>query len=255
MKKNKEISFKKLPSSVQAHIEHLERVRRDFIANVSHELRTPLTVIHGYLESLLKQDSEQIKPLKKIFSQMYQHSIRMEMIIDDLLLLSRLESEDQPLDEKSKINIAGMLETLYTDAKMISRNKHQQIELQADKKVLLDGGEEELKSLFSNIIINATKYTPAKGHILIEWFQDQGKAYFKVTDTGIGIAKEHLPRITERFYRVDKGRSRESGGTGLGLAIVKHVLLRHQGELQIESQFNHGSVFTCIFPEERTIIL
>jgi len=255
VKKNNELSLKNLPPSVQSHIQHLERVRRDFIANVSHELRTPLTVIHGYLESLLKQDLDETKPWKKIFMQMYQHSIRMETIIDDLLLLSRLESEDQPLDERKRIDVAAMLDTLYTDAQMISGNKNQHIQLQADKKIVLDGSEEELKSLFSNIIINAIKYTPVDGSICIEWYQEKGCAIFKVTDTGIGIAKEHLPRITERFYRVDKGRSRESGGTGLGLAIVKHVLLSHEGELLVESELGKGSVFTCVFPKKRTTVL
>ena len=248
MKKEIESLFKELPTPVKSHIKHLERVRSDFIANVSHELRTPLTVIHGYLEALLKENLDNNPSWKKIFSQMYQHSIRMERIIDDLLLLSRLENEDQKIEVKTHINIGKMLELLTADAKIISGNKNQTIHLNVDKHVMLDGSEEELKSLFSNLITNAIKYTPADGSIKIEWYFENGNSIFKVTDNGIGISKEHIPRITERFYRVDKGRSRESGGTGLGLAIAKHVLAHHQGNLFIESELGKGSIFTCIFP-------
>ncbi len=254
MKKNSEISLKNLPVPIKNHIKHLERVRRDFIANVSHELRTPLTVIQGYLETLLKQNLDEKEPWKKIFEQMFQHSIRMANIIEDLLLLSILETEDYHLDEQAKINVAKMLRNLIKEAKTISGAKKHRFILQANSKVLLDGAENELKSLFINLIVNAIKYTPAKGQIKIEWTTRRGRAIFKITDTGIGIAKKQIPRITERFYRVDKGRSRESGGTGLGLAIVKHILIRHQGELFIESQLNKGSVFTCIFPQQRTHI-
>ncbi len=252
MKKKPEISLKNLPDSVKAHIAHLERVRRDFVANVSHELRTPLTVIQGYLETLLAQNLDETKPWKKIFTQMFQHSVRMANIIEDLLLLSILETDDYPLEDKSNINIAEMLQGLVVEAKNISGAKKHRITLKADSKVCLKGAENELKSLFSNLIINAIKYTPAKGLIKIYWGAEEGRAVFKVTDTGIGIAKKEIPRITERFYRVDKGRSRESGGTGLGLAIVKHILLRHQAELIVESQLGEGSTFTCVFPSART---
>ena len=252
MKKKHEIPLKNLPASVKAHIEHLERVRRDFVANVSHELRTPLTVIQGYLETLLKQDRDETKPFKKIFEQMYQHSIRMANIIEDLLLLSVLETDDYPLEEKSKIHIADLLKKLVEEAEDISGAKMHRISLYADSHVLLDGAENELKSLFTNLVVNAIKYTPEKGQIMIEWTSQNGQAIFRVKDTGIGISKQQIPRITERFYRVDKGRSRESGGTGLGLAIVKHILIRHQGELLVESQLGEGSTFTCIFPPQRT---
>lgn len=252
MKKKAEISLANLPDAVKAHIQHLELIRRDFVANVSHELRTPLTVIQGYLESLLAQELDQTKPWKKIFEQMFQHSVRMANIIEDLLLLSILETDDYPLDEKPKIHIAKLLKILLTEAKNISGDKRHHFSLRVNSRILLNGAASELKSLFSNLIINAIKYTPAGGKIKIEWAAQKGMAIFRITDTGIGIAKKQIPRITERFYRVDKGRSRESGGTGLGLAIVKHILLRHQAELIVESQLGKGSVFTCIFPAERT---
>ena len=255
MKKEIESLLNDLPLPVKTHIKHLERVRSDFIANVSHELRTPLTVIHGYLEALLKENVDDKTQLGKIFSQMYQHSIRMERIIDDLLLLSRLENEDHQLEVNCQIDIAHMLELLYADAKIISSNKNQTITLKTNKNVFLEGSEEEIKSLFSNLITNAIKYTPNQGKIKIEWHTKNGNGIFKVSDNGIGISKDHIPRITERFYRVDKGRSRESGGTGLGLAIAKHVLAHHHGNLLIESKLGKGSIFTCVFPPEITRVI
>lgn len=242
-----------LPKPIRSHIELLERMRQDFVANVSHELRTPLTVIRGYLE-LLKNQHEFIgTKYETMFSQMLQHSLRMGSLIEDLLLLSHLESHEQEADPGTEISVSELLEQIVEDAKNISgANKHK-IKLQADKHLYLMGIKEELKSLFSNLIINAVKYTPAEGSIKIRWYDEDGRAAFSVTDTGIGIAKKHIPRITERFYRVDKARSRDSGGTGLGLAIVKHVLLRHEAELEIESQLNKGSTFTCWFPPSRLV--
>lgn len=257
MKKHHEALLENLPKTVKAHIHHLERVRSDFVANVSHELRTPLTVIQGYLETLLKQKTYDAELLQKIFAQMFQQSVRMGSIIQDLLLLSALESDDHPAEEKINVPVAKLLAVLSEEARHIGHidnNKKHHIILKADKKLLLNGCGNELKSLFSNLIINAIKYTPTNGTITIEWYAEQDHAVFKVTDTGMGIAKKHIPRITERFYRVDKARSRDSGGTGLGLAIVKHILLRHQGRLVVESKLHKGSTFTCIFPAERTII-
>jgi len=242
-----------LPSSVREHIEQLECVRRDFVANVSHELRTPLTVIRGYLEALIKKDMVELDDLKKIYWQMHQHSLRMESIIDDLLFLSRIENEDEPNNEKDKIGIADILRTIKLDAERVSADKCHYIQLNVDDTLSLRGSEEELKSLFSNIVINAVKYTPAQGDIVITWEKVDNKAIFSVKDTGIGIEKKHLPRLTERFYRVDKARSRASGGTGLGLAIAKHVLMSHQGELAIESELGVGSRFICTFPSERIL--
>lgn len=241
-----------IPEPIKAHIEHLERVRRDFIANVSHELRTPLTVIRGYLESLLHQDHDGTTQWKKIFLQMYQHCARMENLIDDLLLLSHLETDELESEIQKKIDVPRLLKSLCFDAKNISADKNHIIQLNSDPKLYLDGVEEELKSLFSNIIINAVKYTKPGGRIDIRWYRDEeGHPIFSVQDTGIGIAEEHIPRITERFYRVDKARSRESGGTGLGLAIAKHVLIRHKAQLKIESELNVGSTFTCVFPIQK----
>ena len=248
IQKSDKLNLSILPKAVREHINQLECIRSDFVANVSHELRTPLTVIRGYLEILLKKKDRGVKPYQKIFSQMYQHSARMEAIIDDLLLLSRLESEDYLPDEMVNVDVAEILKTLCADAERISGEKQHIIKLQTDPNLYINGSDEELKSLFSNIIINAVKYTPAKGRITVKWLKGDSRAVFSVLDTGIGIAKEHIPRITERFYRVDKARSRESGGTGLGLAIVKHVLMRHHGDLYIDSELNKGSTFICKFP-------
>ena len=254
-KQENKLYLEELPVSIKEHILQLERVRSDFVANVSHELRTPLTVIRGYLETLLKKDDSEIKPWRQIFNQMHQHSIRMENIINDLLLLSQLEKEAQPIVEKQNIAVANILETLCIDAKRISSDKRHIIKCHADANLSLHGYEGGLKSLFSNIIINAVKYTPPKGSIIVKWYRENDHAIFSVADTGIGIAKEHIPRITERFYRVDKARSRDSGGTGLGLAIVKHVLMRHQGKLTIASYPDKGSTFTCKFPKNRTVVI
>lgn len=237
-----------LPEPVIHHIQHLERMRQDFVANVSHELRTPLTVIHGYLESLLSQEHDETQPWNKIFTQMHQQTLRMENLIEDLLLLSRLENqEDEAIDTK-KVDVPQLLQTLTQDAIEFSGDSKHLIQLEAEKELYLVGHEDELRSLFSNIIFNAVKYTPAHGIISIRWYPFENNIYFSVKDTGIGIASEHIPRLTERFYRVDAGRSRASGGTGLGLAIAKHVLIRHLGKLEVTSELGKGSTFTCIFP-------
>lgn len=254
MKDKIHIDIKKLPTDVKDYIDHLERVRRDFVANVSHELRTPLTVIRGYLETLINQATDETQPWQKIFSQMYQHSNRMERLIEDLLLLSHLESSEQKTKLQETIAVYELLDNLVEDARGISKEQQHSIILHADNKLQIIGIEDELKSLFLNLIINAIKYTPANGQITVKWYANQDNAVFEVIDNGIGIAKKHIPRLTERFYRVDKARSRESGGTGLGLAIVKHVLIRHQGELKIKSNLGKGSTFTCIFPKERFVI-
>jgi two-component system phosphate regulon sensor histidine kinase PhoR len=236
------------------HIELLERMRQDFVANVSHELRTPLTVIHGYLDILLDQEHEASSAdLKKIFQQMQQQSLRMERLVADLLLLSRLEIE-VPKEENFKlVEVSLLLKQIYRDATALSAKRKHHFSLQIDKNLKIYGLENELRSAFSNIVYNAVHYTPSKGHITIQWYSDTHHAYFKVSDSGIGIAPEHLPRVTERFYRVDRARSRESGGTGLGLAIAKHALIRHQAQLKIESELNQGSIFTCIFPKKMIV--
>ncbi len=240
--------YASLPEQVVHHIQHLERIRQDFIANISHELRTPLTVIHGYLELLL--DQVQDEKNKKIFFQMQQQTLRMENLIDNLLLLSRLESDEDEETFDHETPIATMLQRICDEANALSGDAQHQIHLEADETLNLLGREEELYSLFSNIIFNAVKYTPAHGSIHISWYRKEGRGIFRVEDTGIGIAPEHIPRVTERFYRIDPARSRTSGGTGIGLAIVKHVLIRLHGQLEIVSEVGKGSVFICSFPQE-----
>ncbi len=233
------------------HISRLEIMREDFVANVSHELRTPLTVIHGYLEMLTEKYSEQTGPFKRIFSQMYQQSVRMEKLVKDLLLLSRLEITEPHKDDLPFVVMAPLLQAISDDAAALSGKSEHGFHLNIDDKLNLLGNEDELQSAFSNLIFNAVKYTPAGGDIYVDWHADENGACLQVHDTGIGIAEEHIPRLTERFYRVDKARSRVSGGTGLGLAIVKHVLKRHEGNLTISSELGSGSTFACCFPLER----
>lgn len=236
-----------LPPQVVDHIQHLERMREDFVANVSHELRTPLTVIHGYLETLVDQDLDETKHLRKIFLQMQQQTWRMENLVENLLLLSRLESQEEENKIEKPVILSDLLANIFQEAKELSGDLHHDIKLDVEEEMLLMGYEDELYSLFSNIIFNAVKYTPEKGKIRIACYKKNNCVYFQVSDTGIGIAAEHIPRLTERFYRVDPARSRASGGTGLGLAIAKHVLLRHHAKLEIQSELGIGSQFTCIF--------
>jgi len=233
------------------HLYRLEQMRQDFIANVSHELRTPLTVIAGYLETMLDDNDEWVIENKSSFESMLQQSKRMQSIVSDLLLLSRLETE-QKTHERKEIDVAAILEMIRSDAMALSKGKHK-IELEYDRTVNLQANREEIISAFSNLVYNAVKYTPEGGEILIRWFMGEKGAHFEVKDNGPGIAPQHLPRLTERFYRVDAGRSRASGGTGLGLAIVKHVLNRHGTNLKIESQLNKGSTFSCIFPMRNVV--
>ncbi len=233
--------------SLLKRVQHLEKMRQDFVANVSHELRTPLTVIHGYLETLLKEFKDNAH-LEKIFSQMFQQSIRMERLVEDLLLLSRLETDTPNQEDFKPIAVATLLPSIINDAKALSGEENHRITLKADKNLKILGLENELISAFSNLIFNAVNYTPSAGKVEVHWFRDEQYAYFKVSDTGIGIAPEHIERITERFYRVDRDRSRKSGGTGLGLAIVKHILIRHGAKLKIKSVLDEGSCFTCVFP-------
>lgn len=237
-----------LPPQIVSHIETLARMRKDFVANVSHELRTPLTVVSGYLEALLDQGETAAAP---IYQKMYVQTLRMQHIIEDLLTLSRIEtSEVLPVDE-APVDVTGIVQTILQHAEPLLEEKQQQIGTDLDNALKIDGNQEELHSLFSNLIYNAIKYTPSGGSITIRWQQVDDEAIFCVKDTGIGIAKKYIPRLTERFYRVDKGRSRESGGTGLGLAICKHILIRHDAELLIESEEGKGSEFSCVFPLEK----
>ncbi len=228
-------------------VHRLEQVRRDFVANVSHELRTPLTVLRGYLEAM--QDSGSLDPQQqKMFEQMLAQSGRMQSIVEDLLLLSRLENGPEPA--KTRVDVPALLERIRQDAVALSGDKHHRITLEAAAGLCIEGNEGELMSALSNIVNNAVRYTPEGGAIAMRWYRGEDGVYFDVRDSGIGIPQEHIARLTERFYRVDVGRSRQSGGTGLGLAIVKHVLERHHAVLTIESEPGKGSLFRCRFPGE-----
>ena len=226
----------------------LEAMRKDFVANASHELRTPLTVISGYLDTLA--DDSSIDPAwSGPIRDMRAQAQRMNAIIADLLVLSRLESTDGEAP-RDAIDVPGMLERLQRDA-LASVDRPRQILLEMESGGGLFGAAHELESAFTNLLVNGMKYTPAEGTVRIRWWTDAEGAYFSVIDSGIGIPAEHIPRLTERFYRVDEGRSRGQGGSGLGLAIVKHALQRHGGWLDVQSEEGKGSTFTCHFPQAR----
>jgi two-component system phosphate regulon sensor histidine kinase PhoR len=226
----------------------IETMRRDFVANVSHELRTPLTVLVGFLETVreLKLDPDRARDYLNL---MAEQGRRMQRIIDDLLTLSSLESSPEP-PRDDRVDVARLLERIRGEAEALSGGRHR-VSLAADPGFDLLGSESEIASAFVNLVSNAVRYTPAGGEVRLSWRASEKGAEFAVEDTGPGIEAEHIPRLTERFYRVDRGRSRESGGTGLGLAIVKHALARHQATLEIESTQGKGSRFTANFPGRR----
>lgn len=232
-------------------LQHLEQVRRDFVANISHELKTPLTVMAGYLENFLDEDNSANKGFEKALTQMHQQASRMSQIVDDLLMLSKLESEETVLLEQ--VVVAAILGSLKEDAELIAKGERK-VTLEVEPNLLVMGSEKELHSAFSNLISNAVKYTPVDGEIKIRWYAMDGSGFFEVEDNGAGIPSSHIPRLTERFYRVDPGRSRDQGGTGLGLAIVKHVMQRHDAHLHISSIPGKGSIFQCKFPAKRVLI-
>jgi len=226
----------------------LEAVRRDFVANASHELRSPLTVISGYLETL-SQDPALDRELAGPVAEMRRQAERMTAIIHDLLELSHLEQTAEAVGGEA-IDIPALLALLRKD--VLARPVHpREVRVRIDSDAALVGAESEIHSAFSNLVDNAAKYTPAEGSMELRWWVDEDGGHFSVTDTGIGIPPEHIPRLTERFYRVDQGRSRATGGSGLGLAIVKHVLQRHGAELEVRSALGKGSTFSCHFPPQR----
>jgi two-component system, OmpR family, phosphate regulon sensor histidine kinase PhoR len=228
----------------------LEAVRRDFVANASHELRSPLTVISGYLETLA-QDPALDAELQGPVAEMRRQAERMTAIIHDLLELSRLE-ETAEVEGGEPIDIAPLLALLRKD--VLARAHHpRDVRVVLDSGAQLRGDEPEIHSAFSNLVDNAAKYTPAEGAVQMRWWVDEEGGHFAVSDTGFGIPSEHIPRLTERFYRVDPGRSRATGGSGLGLAIVKHVLQRHGATLEVQSTLGAGSTFTCHFPAARIL--
>ena len=226
---------------------HIDKIRQDFIANVSHEMRTPLTVIQGYLEILQDEVIDSFPQFQSFFEQMQQQMTRLENLLQDLLLLSRIQKGKLKSQELSIVNVPEILNELLKSANGLSQGKHI-FELDINESLYMKGQEQELRSCFENLITNAIRYSPDGGKIKITWQHNKNNIYFAVKDQGIGIKPTDIPRLTERFYRVDKGRSRNTGGTGLGLAIVKHVLLRHQGEIEISSEVGIGSNFVCYFP-------
>ena len=226
----------------------LESMRKDFVANASHELRSPLTVIAGYVDALA-EDTEIDQAWRKPLEEMRRQAERMRAVVDDLIELSKLEATGREAGDEV-VDVAGMLSLLRRD--VLSRTTHpRDVTLKLDSTARLLGSEPELHSIFSNLITNAIKYTPNDGRVDIRWWTDADGAHFSVADTGVGIAREHIPRITERFYRVDPGRARATGGSGLGLAIVKHALQRHNATLRIDSEPGKGSTFACHFPVRR----
>jgi two-component system phosphate regulon sensor histidine kinase PhoR len=232
-------------------MEKLETTRKDFVANVSHELRTPLTVLTGFLETLRDMPVEQIpaEQRARYLDMMTEQAQRMQAIVADLLTLSTLESS--PTVTGEPVQLGRVIHTALTQAKLLSKDQHVFVENIADDLWIM-GNESELASAVGNLLTNAVRYTPKDGTITVSWYRtENGKACYSVQDTGIGVAAHDIPRLTERFYRVDRGRSRATGGTGLGLAITKHVAMRHDAELAIQSRLNAGSLFSLEFPAAR----
>ena len=227
--------------------QQVERVRREFVANVSHELRTPLTVVSGFVEALRDEDDAAARA--RYLDLMAQQSDRMLRLVEDLLTLSSLESSPPPPME-GRVDMSALVERLGAEARALSGGRHQ-VEIEAAEGLDLLGSEKELASAFGNLVSNAIRYTPDGGRVRLRWRATPEGASFDVEDTGLGISSEHIARITERFYRVDRGRSRETGGTGLGLAIVKHALGRHGAGLHIESTPGRGSLFSARFAGPR----
>jgi two-component system phosphate regulon sensor histidine kinase PhoR len=228
--------------------ERLDAMRRDFVANVSHELRTPLTVVNGFLETLLDAEPPLDEVRQRHLQLMHEQASRMSRLVEDLLMLSRLETEETPLAE-DEIDVSTLVAELEVEARALSAGRHEIV--CSAEPIRVRGSRDELRSAFGNLVSNAIRYTPSGGRIVLSWRAQDDGAVFEVRDSGIGIAPEHLPRLTERFYRVDRSRSRETGGTGLGLAIVKHVLMRHQGRLLVESEEGRGSTFRAWLPGAR----
>lgn len=233
-----------------SRLSKLEKIRKDFVANVSHELRTPLTVLRGYLETI--EDASNIPPVwRKAIAHMQSQTVRMTSLINDLIILSRLETDEKEHGQDI-VCINQLAHTVADDARQISADSKHLISVNGAKEAFIYGREQELRSAISNLVFNAINYTPNEGIILIDIVQGSNGTTITVSDNGDGIDPKHIPRLTERFYRVDPGRSVNSGGTGLGLAIVKHALIRHNAELTIKSTPGRGSEFICYFPPART---
>ena len=230
---------------------HLDSARRDFVATVSHELRTPLTVISGLAEQL-NMDAPDPDTLPQSTGLILQQAQRMNELVSDLLTLSRLEMQQEPAPEEH-VAVEELLATIIEEARTLSGPAQHILRLDVSSSAGLRGNAKEIRTAFSNLVTNAVRHTPDKAEISVQWQSDHQGARLSVTDTGEGIAARHIPRLTERLYRVDASHSRDTGGTGLGLAIVKHVLERHEAKLEIISTVGGGSTFTCHFPPERVI--
>lgn len=230
----------------------LEMMRKDFVGNVSHELRTPITVINGYLETLLDNKDSVAPRWVKPLEQMHQQSQRMENIVRDLLTLSRLETKALP-KQQDNVDVSSLLREIRIEAEQVFATKQHTILVECDGNYHLQGSMSELYSAISNLLFNAAKYTPDQGEIRVTATLVSTGLDIEVADNGVGIEEQHLPRLTERFYRVDESRSTDTGGTGLGLAIVKHVLARHSARLEVLSKVGKGSRFICHFPKERLL--
>lgn len=225
----------------------MEQMRRDFVANVSHELRTPLTVVQGYIEMLEDPTSMPPEAWQKARGMMIEQTRRMDSLISQLITLSRIEASEK-VEPEYEIDVPALLQVITEEARALGAEKQMKVTLDTTPNLAMRGDMVEMRSAFSNLIFNAVHYTPAGGNIDILWYMDGEEAVFSVTDDGDGIAAEHLVRLTERFYRVDKARSRKTGGSGLGLAIVKHVLTHHGSELKIQSSLTVGSTFSFRIP-------
>jgi two-component system phosphate regulon sensor histidine kinase PhoR len=228
-----------------------ESMRRDFVANVSHEIRTPLTVLSGFVETLANLPLTDVEK-RRVLALMAQQTHRMQSLVADLLTLAQLEGSPRPPTDHW-VAVSGLLHQVQLEAQALSQGRHTlTFQPVARADVQIAGNESELVSALANLVSNAVRYTPDGGRIDVRWRDtSHGAGCFEVSDTGLGIAREHLPRITERFYRVDGSRSRETGGTGLGLSIVKHVLQRHGAELEVDTELGKGSVFRIVFPAMR----
>lgn len=230
----------------------LEHMRQDFVANASHELKTPLTVLKGYLESILDFSDDLPAPLRRALGNMNGQTQRMENLVNDLLVLTRLDVEVRE-SVRQRLDVGTLLNSIAEDGRALSGDRKHRITVRLDSDKGLKGDPSELRSAISNLVYNAVNYSPDGSDIELHWHDSAQGGYLSVRDNGIGIDPRHIPRLTERFYRVDPGRSSERGGTGLGLAIVKHILHHHQGWLDIASVPGRGSVFTCCLPVDRLI--
>ena len=230
-----------------SNIHRLEAMRRDFVANVSHELKTPLTVVRGYME-MIQASGQDFEPhWQKAFSTIEGQVSRMDRLVEQLLNLSKVENSND--EDKQSIDMPQLIAALVEDANWLNQSKHHEIKLNISTELGVFGVETELKSACANLLSNAIAYTPAGGVIEVLWQKEGNKVKFSVKDNGDGIKPEHVNRLTERFYRIDRSRSRDTGGSGLGLAIVKHVLHHHQAELVIASHWGQGSEFSIYFDQ------